>query len=115
MNRTRRKAIKLLRKHGRERLARVRPCDCGTRGLYADGDKLTVEPHAPHCAFLSSGGELEKAGFCPRCGVPLLVRLRGRGRIIYCRFGHMQNWDSEAVLQVMDATGSGWIRELVTP
>lgn len=78
---------------------RPTPCNCGHW------------PHGMGCAFLRWCANQRKKGICSQCGAKILSE-RG-GQVKWCPNGCSREISGEAFLELMDATGSGWIREVV--
>lgn len=68
-------------------------------------------PHAPDCSTLAAIVKRRQQGFCPECDARIVIERNGE--IQYCPNGHMREISGEAYLQLMDASGSGWIRHVL--
>lgn len=66
-------------------------------------------PHTMDCPALAALVARKQEGFCPECNAALIVERDGLIR--YCPNGHVHERRGEAVLELLDASGSGWIRE----
>lgn len=83
--------------------------DCGA-GYWTEDNGFHIQPHDLGCPTLSKIVERSKT-HCVSCGSPLTFE-RG-GDVWYCPNGHTSGMQGEPMLEHLDATGSGWMREIL--
>lgn len=83
-------------------------CECGA-GIYTEDDVTVIQPHDRGCARIRAYIEREKSSKCGTCDADFVVE-RG-GDVVYCPEGHSTRMSGEAALEMLDAAGSGWIRD----
>ena len=81
--------------------------DCVVEVLEGSG----IMCHAPDCPVLKAVVETERRGICSKCGVRKVVERDGL--VVYCPKGCSYQRRGEAALEVLDASGAGWVRDVL--
>lgn len=92
-------------------IEKMNRCECGA-GAWAEGDGLNIQPHSIGCSVLKQIAERERT-HCVKCGAAKMIEQGGQ--VIYCPNGHSLSVSGDAALDALEATGSGWIREVGLP